>query len=92
MQLREPVGSLGFDVPERWIDRPVRVVLDGEAADVPEVRVNNESVEARPTGSGWVLEVPAETVGSMGEGRLVITLAQQAGEQLTLTGVSLQPR
>ena len=92
MQLREPVGSLGFDVPERWTERPLRVELDGKAADVPEVRVNNEPVVARPTGSGWVLDVPAETVAAMGEGRLVITLAQPAGEQLTLTGVSLQPR
>jgi hypothetical protein len=92
VQLREPVGSLGFVVPEPWTDRPLWVELDGEAARVPEVRVNNEPVVARPTGSGWVLDVPAETVAAIGEGRLVITLSQPAEEQLTLTGVSLQPR
>ena len=86
-------GSLGFERARALgRDRPLRVVLDGEAADVPEVRVNNEPVVARPTGSGWVLDVPAETVAAMGEGRLVITLAQPAGEQLMLTGVSLEPQ
>jgi hypothetical protein len=65
--------------------------LDGEASGVPEVWVNNEPVVARPTGSGWVVEVPAAIVEAMGEGRLVVTLAQPVGEPLVLTGVTLEP-
>jgi hypothetical protein len=92
VQLREPVGSLGFDVPEPWTTSRSGWCSTGRRPTSPEVRVNNEPVVARPSGSGWVLDGPAETAASMGEGRLVITLAQPAGEQLTLTEISLQPR
>ena len=40
----------------------------------------------------WVVDVPAATVGAMGEGRLVVTLAAaSAGEPLRLTGVTVAP-
>ena len=78
---------MGFELSERWAAGPLTVELEGEAADVPEVRVNNRPVVASATDSGWVLDVPAEVVAAMGEGRLVVTLAQPAGEPLVLTGV-----
>ena len=53
--------------------------------------MNNELVAVRSTGSGWVVEVPAEVVKVMGERRLVVTVAQPAGAPLVLTGVSAAP-
>jgi hypothetical protein len=91
VRLREPFGSFGFALPESWAATGLRVGLDGEAAGVPEVWVNNEVVAVSSSDSGWVVEVPAEVVAAMGEGRLVVTLGQPSGVPLVLTGVSLEP-
>ena len=74
------MGSLGFELPESWT-AAARLRLEGLASGVPEVWVNNEPVAVTSTGSGWVVEVPAEVVAAMGERRLVMTLAQPAGER-----------
>jgi hypothetical protein len=91
VRLREPFGSLGFELPESWDGESLRVRLEGEATGVPDVRVNNQAVRASATDLGWVVEVPADVVASMGERRLVVTVAQPAGEPLVLTGVSIEP-
>jgi hypothetical protein len=91
VRLREPAGSLGFELPEAWDGRSLRVLLEGEADEVPVISVNNEPVAATSTDTGWLLDVPATTVAAMGERRLVVTLAQPAGEPLVLARVSLEP-
>ena len=92
VQLREPLGSLGFDVPERW-DGPAAQGGAGRGGGRrPRGPREQRARRGQPTGSGWVVDVPAETVAAMGEGRLVVTVAQPAGEPLVLTGVSFQPR
>ena len=91
VRLREPFGSFGFELPESWAATGLRLRLEGLASGVPEVWVNNELVAVTSTGSGWVVEVPAEVVKVMGERRLVVTVAQPAGEPLVLTGVSAAP-
>ena len=87
VRLREPFGSFGFELPESWAAAGLRLRLEGLASEVPEVWVNNELVAVTSTGSGWVVEVPAEVVAAMGERRLVVTVAQPAGAPLVLTGV-----
>ena len=91
VRLREPFGSFGFELPESWAAAGLRLRLEGLASGVPEVWVNNELVAVTSTGSGWVVEVPAEVVKVMGERRLVVTVAQPAGAPLVLTGVSAAP-
>jgi hypothetical protein len=92
IQLVEPFGSLGFELPEGWEASDLRVHLEGVATGTPELSVNNERVGVAPDGDGWVAEVPADIVGAMGEGRLVVTVAPaSAGGALSLTRVSLEP-
>ena len=92
IQLVEPFGSLGFELPEGWEASDLSVHLQGVGAGTPELSVNNEPVSVAPDGDGWVAEVPADIVGQMGEGRLVVTVAPAAaGGALSLTHVSLEP-
>ena len=92
IQLVEPFGSLGFELPEGWAASDLSVHLEGLGAGTPELRINNEHVRVAPEGDGWVAEVPADIVGEMGEGRLVVTVAPAAtGGALGLSHVSLEP-
>jgi hypothetical protein len=92
VQLRETAGSLGFELPEEWAGRSVHVELEGSAAEVPDVYVNNQPLAARPTPLGWSVDVSRATVAAMGERRLVVTVVPARPEQpLGLTGVRLLP-
>ena len=91
VQLREPAGSLGFEIPEVWASKTLHIQLDGEAANFPDVFVNNAPVRATATDDGWELDVPTETVAAMGERRLVVTLEVTTDEPLTLTRVTVEP-
>ena len=90
VRLREPHGSLGFELPTGWDETSLRVELTGAAAGTPEVWVNNEPVPVTQRGDGWSLDVPAEVVAAMGQGRLVVTLAQPQGQPLVLSGLRLE--
>ncbi|HET9997433.1 MAG TPA: hypothetical protein VFQ17_07965, partial [Nocardioides sp.] len=92
VRLVEPFGSLGFALPESWAEAALRIRLEGSATAVPELRVNNEPVSAEPDAGDWVAEVPADVVGEMGEGRLVITVGPETpGGDFSLERVRVEP-
>jgi hypothetical protein len=90
VQLRDPAGSLGFELPAGWDGADLRLRLMGESADVPDVRVNNEPVDVAAEGGAWVADVPASVAAAMGEGRIVVTLVAGDSPGLTLTRAQVE--
>jgi hypothetical protein len=84
-------GSLGLELPEAWATAPLSIRLTGEASAISEMRVNNEAVSATSTATGWDLHVPADTVGAMGERRLVITVGSPDVGRVVLTRAVVSP-
>jgi hypothetical protein len=92
IRLVQTAGSLGFELPEGWPERSVRVELVGSAPAVPQILVNNVPMRPVEIPVGWYVDVPVATVAALGERRLAITLvAPDADEQLRLLGVRVVP-
>lgn len=81
----EPVTSasrLGFELPESLRDRPLRLLIETtDVAGVP-LSINGTSVEPVSGPEGFVVQLPAETAGAYGQGRLVFTFEETPGLRL----------
>lgn len=87
-------GSVGFDLDDELAGRGLDVVLDLDA-DVPvRARVNNVDVTTLPAGRAQHrLRVPGDVVSALGEGRLVVTLVEDAtaeGGAVSLLRIALE--
>jgi hypothetical protein len=92
VRLADKFGALGFELPQRWTDESLVLDLQGSAAEVPEVYVNNVLLLATETTDGWQVQVPASVASAMGERRLAIAVVQPpTGEPLFLSGVTVRP-
>lgn len=86
--LREPTASLGFTLPVNFRDRAL--ILRVRANGTPdEMLVNNKAVDWRRRGDNVEIKVPAHLVGSMGEGRLVMTVRARP-DSFRVTAVAVE--